>query len=115
MSEMTPATAEQAQESYRKEARFHAVCQSIVAEEMKRARRALEEVETSEPWRASQICDRIATAVAARVLQTVYQNDGEIAYWKSLGERISSSAMEMALASPMPILVTDIGSLKNKD
>jgi hypothetical protein len=104
MNPMKPATAEAAREAYRKSARFHAICNSIVSQEMLLAARALDDVE-HEPWLAREVCDRIAIDVAARVLQTIYENDTEIAQWKQLAERMTDSALEISRLAPMPIVV----------
>ena len=104
MIPMKPATAEAVIEAYRKSARFHAVCNSIVSQEMQLATRALDDVER-EPWRAREVCDRIAIGVAARVLQTIYENDAEIAQWRQLAERMTDTALEIGSLRPMPIVV----------
>jgi hypothetical protein len=91
MIPIKPATAEAAREAYRKSVRFHGVCNSIVAMEMDLARRALDDVER-DPYRVREVCDRIALGVAARVLQTIYENDAEIAQWKQHAERMQESA-----------------------
>jgi hypothetical protein len=103
---MKPATMQSAVEAYRKSARFSMVCQSIVSEVMTLATRALDDIEREDPWRAREVCDRIATDVAARVLQTIYENDAEIAYWKAQYERLVDQSVEMLSLMPArPMLI----------
>ena len=101
MIPMTPATMQAAAEAYRKQARFHNVVRAIVAEEMGLASRALDEA-MRDPYNIRQTVDYIATSVAARVLQTVYDNDREIAEWKAQAERMVAAAEKLSALKPMP-------------
>ena len=103
---MKPATLMATMEAYRKSARFHDVCRSIVAQEMCEASRALDDVER-DPYRVREVCDRIAIGVAARVLQTVYENDAEVKFWKDHAERVVANAVELSYLSlkPPPIFL----------
>jgi hypothetical protein len=93
VSLIKPATEEAAFEAYRKSTRFHYVCQAVVIQEMHFARRALDECER-DPYRVREVADRIATGVAARVLQTVYENDTEIAELRTQVERLTAILTE---------------------
>jgi hypothetical protein len=107
MIPMKPATQETAAEAYRKSARFHHVCQAIVAEEMRLARRALDDCER-DPYYVREVADRIATGVAARVLQTIYEEDAEIAALKTQIERLTALITEGSyLLRPPTIIMPD--------
>jgi hypothetical protein len=100
---MKPATLAQARASYRKQARFNYICRAIVAEEMQVASAALDECER-DPYRLREVVDYLATSVAARVLQTVYDNDEEISQWKAQVERLTELASESLNLKPTPVV-----------
>jgi hypothetical protein len=105
MLPMKPATMEAAAEAYRKQARFNYVCRAIVAEEMQTARRALHEAER-DPYNLFEIVDYVATSIAIRVLQTVYENDREIADLHTQIERLTAIVTEGSyLLRPPTIIV----------
>lgn len=99
---MRPATMEAAAEAYRNKARFHRLCQMIVAEEMHLASRALDEC-MRDPYNIRETVDYLATSVAARVLQTVYDGDGELAALQKEVEQLSRAwceEVELRLGKP---------------
>lgn len=100
---MHSATMEVAGKAYREQARFHHVCQIIVADEMLTASRALDEC-MRDPHDLREIVHYLATSVAARVLQTVYENDAELTHWKQAAERLSdmlTKASGFSLKAPL--------------
>jgi len=104
MSDIHAVTAQEAAEAYNKQARFHQVCAAIVASEINSASLALEEAALGHRG-TREVCHRIATAVAARVLQTVYENDAELKAWKTFAERATETALEsLTLRGPALVL-----------
>ena len=100
---MNPATIEAAGKAYRNEARFHLVCDAIVSQEMAAADAVFDEIERiEEADRLRLFVWTLATNVAARVLQTIYENDAELAEWKGLAERLQAAGLNLAMLSPQP-------------
>lgn len=108
MIPMKPATMAAAAEAYRKSARFHTMVQMIVAEEMVLADRALREVERDPGGGVRETVSYLATSIAARVLQTIYDNDVELKEWKALAERFQAAAINLNTLSPPPPMVTEV-------
>ncbi len=100
MTEVRVADIEAVWEAYRKSARFHNICRFVVAEEMMRAERALEDAR-HDPSNIYEVVDHVATGVAARVLQTVYENDAELKQWKELAERLQATNLNLSMLSPI--------------
>lgn len=103
-------TMEAAAKLYREQARFHYVVQSVVAQEMLEADKALEECER-DPHNMRQTVDYLATSVAVRMLATIYENDAELKQLRAeidrLREIITTSS---SLLRPPPITVQTRGS-----
>ena len=81
--------------AYHRDIRFRAIVQSIVAREMN-AHGPID------PDRAALAAHDIATAVAATLLQTIYEEDAELREQKAIADRYRQLAEGALLVSSAP-------------
>jgi len=82
-------------ESYRRDARFHSIAASIVAHELDKHGRI-------DPDNADREAYDIATAVAAKLLQTIYEEDAELSAQKAIADQYRKLAERALMVSPVP-------------
>lgn len=108
MSDIKPATAMQTIEAYRAQVRFRAVVDSIVGGLLADYDQKLRRIEEEGPYDLRRVFHDAAIEAAARVLQTVYENDGELKFWKDYAEKVAAQALEISyLSTKPPTMVLD--------
>ena len=95
MSEMIQRRGATAAEAYDRDYRFRNIVQSIVAHEMNA-------YGPIDPDRAALAAHRIATAVAATLLQTIYEGDAELREQKAMADRYRKIAEGALMTSNSP-------------
>lgn len=85
--------------AYNKDIRFRNIVQSLVAHEINKYGEI-------EPDRAALAAHRIATAVAASLLQAIYEDDAELTAQKALADRYRGIVEDALLVRPAPMFLT---------
>lgn len=104
MTDTNPAITMRAVDAYRNQARFQMVCQSILARVLNENKDRLRSLEEN-PHDVCETVHDIALSVAALVLQTVYENDAELRYWKEIAEKLVDLHHEVAMLSSSPMFI----------
>lgn len=102
-AERMDALKERAIDAYRKDRRFHATAQSIVAHVMREHGRV-------DPERADREASDIALDACALLLKTIYENDEEISRLVQERDIYKGFAEQSAGITPMPMISMDVNA-----